>query len=68
MTKTGKYGSSPQDTRNDPSLHQILDEVIVFLILFCSLSNIVCKPYILFNDINDWDSLDNTMIRHLIYY
>jgi serine/threonine protein kinase len=45
MPKIGEYGSSPQDTRNDPSLHQNLDKVIVLLILFCSLSNVVCKPY-----------------------
>ena len=53
MPKIGKYGSSPQDTRNGPSLHQILDKVIVLSILFCSLSNIVCKPYFIFNEIND---------------
>jgi serine/threonine protein kinase len=37
MPKIIAYGSPPQDTCNDPSLHQILDKVIVFLILFFSL-------------------------------
>jgi serine/threonine protein kinase len=45
MPKIGEYGSSPQDTRNDPSLHQILDKVILLLILIFSLPNIVCKSY-----------------------
>ena len=57
MPKIGEYGSSPQDTRNDPSLHQILDKVIVWLILFCSLSNIVCKSYFNLSEINDIESL-----------
>ena len=56
MPRIGEYGSSPQDTRNDPSPHQILDEVIVLLTLFCSLSNIVCKSYISIY-INDIESL-----------
>jgi serine/threonine protein kinase len=57
MPKIGEYGSSPQDTRNDPSLHQILDKVIVWLILFFSLSNIVCKSYFNLSEINDIESL-----------
>jgi hypothetical protein len=57
MPKIGEYGSSPQDTRNNPSLHQILDKVFVWLILFCSLSNIVCKSYFNLSEINDIEFL-----------
>jgi serine/threonine protein kinase len=41
MPKIGGYGSSPQDSRNKPTSHQIIDKVIVLLILIYSLSNIV---------------------------
>jgi hypothetical protein len=57
MPKIGEYGSSPQDTRNDSSSHQILDKVIMLLILFFSLPNIVCKSYFNLSEINDFESL-----------
>jgi serine/threonine protein kinase len=41
MPNIGGYGSSPQDSRNKPTLHQVIDKVIMLLILIYLLSNIV---------------------------
>jgi serine/threonine protein kinase len=57
MPTIGEYGSSPQDTRNDPSLHEILDKVIGLLIFFCLLSHIVANRISILKEINDIESL-----------